>query len=690
MVMDLTPLWISLKVASCATLLAFVSGTVVAAWMLNYRGRWRSLLEGLFVAPLVLPPTVVGLVLLMLLGRNGPLGALLAQFNVGVVFTWAGAVIAATVVAFPLMYRTALGAFQQIDPTLPQVARTLGASDRRVFWQVVLPLSTSGLIAGLTLSFARALGEFGATLMVAGNIPGRTQTLPMAVYFAVEANAMTEAMAWALVIVTLSLTVIMVTNRWQQRRVQSFKTGKSNDNRLGVNRRENLNRNRREHLNGNQQDSLPSPLATVEPPHLPEHLSKHLLAEPLTHAVQLPVSPGHSLAVQIRKQLRDFDLAVTVEGQQETIGVLGASGSGKSMMLRCIAGIETPDSGQLRINNRILFDSDRQINVPSCDRRVGLVFQNYALFPHLTVAENIGFGLHKCTRLDRQQRISVLINQFHLQGLGDRYPQQLSGGQQQRVALARAIATEPEVLLLDEPLSALDTFLRHRVEQQLIATLSSYAGVALFVTHNLEEAYRVCQNLVVMAGGRAIAKGHKERIFRDPGTFGVAQLTGCKNFSRAVRHSDHQLEAIDWNCRLTVEQPIPATLAWVGLRAHQVLFIDNPSPSATDPHTPNQNAANCFPCWLAATSETQHRVTLYLHLHQPAPATNIYHLQAEVFKDRWQSLKQQPLPWLVQLAPERLMLMNSESGEQNDADQNNLDQNAVARSKANFYAQSSP
>ncbi|MEM8603463.1 MAG: molybdate ABC transporter permease subunit [Cyanobacteria bacterium P01_H01_bin.121] len=651
--MDWTPLWISLKVASCATLIAFVSGTAIAAWMLNYRGRWRSLLEGLFVAPLVLPPTVVGLVLLMLLGRNSPVGALLAHFNLSLVFTWAGAVIAATVVAFPLMYRTALGAFQQLDPTLPQVARTLGASDRRVFWQVILPLSTSGLIAGLTLSFARALGEFGATLMVAGNIPGRTQTLPMAVYFAVEANALTEAIGWAAVIIALSLAVIMITNYWQHRRTQRVQTGKP----------------KAKSLNPSQQSVREG-------------------AEHLTPASQGIPAQGHSLTVQIQKRLRDFDLTVAFKGQQETIGVLGASGSGKSMTLRCIAGIETPDSGQLIINDRILFDADRQINVPSCDRRVGLVFQNYALFPHLTVAENIGFGLQAYSRLERQQRISLLIQQFHLQGLSDRYPQQLSGGQQQRVALARAIATEPEVLLLDEPLSALDTFLRHRVEQQLIATLANYAGVALFVTHNLEEAYRVCQNLIVMDNGQAIAQGHKEHVFRDPGSFSVAQLTGCKNFSRAVRHSEHGLDAIDWNCRLAVKQPIPANIVWVGLRAHQVLFPDSPpkvDPNKTAPNKTDLAAANCFPCWLAATSETQHRITLYLHLHQPAPAANIYHLQAEIFKDKWQSLQQYPLPWLVQLAPERLMLMSSETMNQAHADQD-----AVASRKPNFYAQSSP
>ncbi|MGB3294790.1 MAG: molybdate ABC transporter permease subunit, partial [Phormidesmis sp.] len=210
---DLSPLWISLRIAAIATLVTFLLGIAAAHFMQRYRGRWRSLLDSLFLAPLVLPPTVLGFLLLLLLGKNGPLGRLLWAAGINVVFTWYAAVITATVVAFPLMYKTTLGAFEQIDRSLQQAARTLGAAEPTVFWRITLPLALPSLLAGTTLAFARALGEFGATLMLAGNIPGRTQTLPMAIYFAVEGGDFREAALWSSVILVLSLGAIVLVNR---------------------------------------------------------------------------------------------------------------------------------------------------------------------------------------------------------------------------------------------------------------------------------------------------------------------------------------------------------------------------------------------------------------------------------------------------------------------------------------------
>jgi molybdate transport system permease protein len=234
---------------------------------------------------------------------------------------------------------------------------------------------------------------------------------------------------------------------------------------------------------------------------------------------------------------------------------------------------------------------------------------------------------------------------MQLQGLADRYPQELSGGQQQRVALARAIASQPEALLLDEPFSALDTHLRDRLEKQLISTLATYQGVTLFVTHNLEEAYRVCQDLLVLERGKAAAMGSKYDIFEHPNTVEVAQLTGCKNFSRAVVRASQQIEASDWGCTLEVIESIPSLLSHVGIRAHQLTFTKEP------------NQENTFPCWLVQTSETPHRMTLYLKLHSSPTNPQDYHLQAEVFKEKWAVLKDQPFPWHIRLDPLRLMLM---------------------------------
>jgi molybdate transport system permease protein len=206
--MDWSPLLISLATSSAATAVTLLAGLAAAAWRQNRAGAGAALVDGIFILPLVLPPTVVGFLLLLLFGRNGPLGKLLLQFGASVVFTWPATVIAATVVAFPLMYITARAALEQVDPHLLQAARTLGASEARIFREVALPLAWPGVLAGTILSFARALGEFGATLMLAGNIPGKTETIPIAIYFAVEANEIQRAMAWCAVDVGISIALL--------------------------------------------------------------------------------------------------------------------------------------------------------------------------------------------------------------------------------------------------------------------------------------------------------------------------------------------------------------------------------------------------------------------------------------------------------------------------------------------------
>jgi molybdate transport system permease protein len=206
--MDWSPLLISLATSLTATAVTLVAGLAAAAWRQNRAGAGAALVDGIFILPLVLPPTVVGFLLLLLFGRNGPLGKLLLQFGASVVFSWPATVIAATVVAFPLMYITARAALEQVDPHLLQAARTLGASEGRIFREIALPLAWPGVLAGTILSFARALGEFGATLMLAGNIPGKTETIPIAIYFAVEANEIQRAMAWCAVDVGISIALL--------------------------------------------------------------------------------------------------------------------------------------------------------------------------------------------------------------------------------------------------------------------------------------------------------------------------------------------------------------------------------------------------------------------------------------------------------------------------------------------------
>ena len=609
---DFSPLWISLKTATIALIIIFFLGITAAYWMLGYRGRWKSLIEGVFVAPLILPPTVLGFILLLLFGKKGPLGQLLDLFNFRIVFTWYAAIITATVVAFPLMYKTTLGAFEQVDANLLQVARTLGATERKIFWRLLLPLSFPGLLAGLTLAFARALGEFGATLMLAGNIPGQTQTIPMAIFFAVEAGAMTEAWIWVFIIILISLSGIIAVNLWQSQGKQQL---------------------------GRPGESKPNEMEDWLPPWKGRNFA--LLAAENHH-----YRDKIGLFVDIEKYLPIFNLSVTFNCQNQPLGLLGASGSGKSLILRSLAGVETPSRGRIVLNGRILFDSEKGINLPSRQRRIGFVVQNYALFPHLTVAENIAFGLPQKlpTKIIRQQ-IANQLELVQLPGMENRYPHQLSGGQQQRVAIARALASRPEVLLLDEPFSALDTHLRAQLERQMIKTLSNYDGVTILVTHNMDEAYRICENLLVMEKGRAIANNSKQKIFERPDSVSLAKITGCKNFSRAIIINNQQLEAIDWDVKLHTVSMIPDYLAYTGIRAHQIIFGRD------------LGDINTFPCWLANAIEGPHRVTLYLKLNQPSNHDRDFHIQAELYKDKWLEIKEKVLPWTVTLSPQRLLLL---------------------------------
>lgn len=216
--MDWSPIWISLATSVTATLITAVAGLVAAAWRESRGGPLIALVDAFFLLPLVLPPTVVGFFLLLLFGRDGPLGEALAYFGAHIVFSWPATVIAAAVVSFPLMYLTARAALEQVDSHVLQAARTLGASEWRVFREVSLPLAWPGILAGVILSFARALGEFGATLMIAGDIPGRTATIPIAIYFAVEAGEIRSALAWCAVDVVISLLLLALLYHWTNTR----------------------------------------------------------------------------------------------------------------------------------------------------------------------------------------------------------------------------------------------------------------------------------------------------------------------------------------------------------------------------------------------------------------------------------------------------------------------------------------
>jgi molybdate transport system permease protein len=598
---DLSPLWISLATTCTATAATFLLGLLAAWAMLGARGQLRAWIDGLLTLPLVLPPTVVGFFLLLLLGRHSPIGHALEELGVTIVFSWPATAIAATVVAFPLMYRTTLGAFQQVNPNLLDAARTLGASEASVFRSVLLPMAAPGVLAGAVLAFARALGEFGATLMLAGNIPGRTQTMPLAIFSAAAGGDMRLASLWVVLIVLLSLSMIRLL-----------------------------------HLQAGASRSAPKPAAnSVLPAPAP--------SIPASHDGKNFSAP---LDLDVEKRLPAFTLRVNFSAGRGAVGLLGASGAGKTMTLRMIAGIVTPDRGRIVLNHRVLFDSAEGVNIPAARRRIGVVFQDYALFPRMTVAENVGFGLRSMPQRERRPRVQRLMEQMHIAEFADRYPGALSGGQRQRVAIARSMAIEPDALLFDEPFAALDPHLRRQMEEQLRETLAGFNGAVVFVSHDMEEAFRFCTDLMVVDNGKVIASGPKHRLFEAPETVVAARLTGCKNIVHATRIDTHSIAVDAWECSLQCAAAVPLTLTHAGIRSHQLIL------------QPRLEGENTFPCWLMATSEAPHEMTLYLRLHRAPRDGEKPHLQADLPKELWRSLQAQSQPWRVRIDPARLLLLS--------------------------------
>lgn len=277
--------------------------------------------------------------------------------------------------------------------------------------------------------------------------------------------------------------------------------------------------------------------------------------------------------MDLKKRLNDFTLGVRFRAENEVLALLGASGSGKSMTLKCIAGVEQPDEGRIVLDGTVLFDSKRRINLSPQERKVGYLFQNYALFPNMTVEENIAAGIHKVRR-ERRKIVAKILKSFYLEGLEKRYPPQLSGGQQQRVAIARILAAEPKILMLDEPFSALDSHLRWKMEQELQSVLRDFPWTTLYVSHNRDEVYRLCDRIAVLSDGKLDVIDEKWDLFRNPQTLSAALLTGCKNISASQKVSEHEVRALDWGAVMKSRQTVPDNLRYVGVRAHYWMPAD--------------------------------------------------------------------------------------------------------------------
>lgn len=276
-----------------------------------------------------------------------------------------------------------------------------------------------------------------------------------------------------------------------------------------------------------------------------------------------------SLYVDAEGLFGSFHLDAHLELESGVLGLLGASGSGKSMTLKCIAGIEKPQKGRIELDGTVLFDSQRHIHLKPQQRHVGYLFQHYALFPHMTVRQNILCGLQgEKNREKRENALREALALFRLTGLENRKPAGLSGGEQQRVALARILVNRPRLLMLDEPFSALDTHLRLRLQLEMLQVFRNWGCPVLMVTHSRDEAYRMCDQIAVMAEGRIEAPRPTKELFAMPGTVHAAVLTGCKNIAPARKAGPRLLYVPEWGITLETARDVPEETTHVGIRAH--------------------------------------------------------------------------------------------------------------------------
>lgn len=347
-----------------------------------------------------------------------------------------------------------------------------------------------------------------------------------------------------------------------------------------------------------------------------------------------------ALDVNIKRKLKEYELHAKFSLEPGCTGILGASGSGKSMTLKSIAGIESPDEGVITLKDSVFFDKEKKINLAPQNRKAGYLFQSYALFPNMTVEENIGAGLLSRSP-GRKEKIKGLVERFHLEGLEKSYPNRLSGGQQQRVALARILAYEPELLLLDEPFSAMDSYLKEELQQELQEVLREFSGISLLVTHDRDEAYLLCKYLMIMDQGEIIVQGKTKDVFEHPKKYQAAKLTGCRNISRAIKIDEWTLHAIDWGINLSTAEKVTEKTAYVGIRAHDIIGV-----------TAESKLENCMRIEDHKISELpfEYQVTF-------KGKESIMRLRWKFGRHHWNGAERNNLPEVVQLPKERLLLL---------------------------------
>ena len=292
-----------------------------------------------------------------------------------------------------------------------------------------------------------------------------------------------------------------------------------------------------------------------------------------------------SLSVSIKKHFPSFDLDVTIEAGNETLGFLGESGCGKSLTMRCIAGIETPDEGHIVVNGRTFFKREAgkrpTVNLTPQERKTALLFQNYLLFPNLTVAQNVAAGISRKTpKAERDAQVEAELRRFGLEGFGGRFPSQLSGGQQQRVALARMLAAKPDILMLDEPFSALDAHLKGVLEQNLAGLFETFHGTVLYVSHDIDEALRFCDRIAVVEKGHVMEIDSGKELVNSPQSTAGIKLSGCKNCTPAARTGERRVFLPAWGVSVEADAPVSSSVTHLGVRAFFLERAEGPGRNA--------------------------------------------------------------------------------------------------------------
>lgn len=465
--------WLSISTTTIALIVIVFCGTPLAWWLATGPTGPTRAPELLTRLPIIIPPAVVGIGLLMTFGRNGLLGPILENLEIQVPFSSAAVVLAQIVVASPFYIQSATSAFRQFDPDLIIVARTLGQRPTGAFFRVALPLVAPSLISGASISWARALGEFGATLLFAGSLPGVTQTMPLAIYAALESD-LRIALALSLSLAVLGLALFIglraVASLWSPRR------------------------------------------SKVRTTNIPQHRPR---PNPSTEK-------DIDWKIRISARLGTFKLEVDLSGGKTPIALIGPNGAGKTTLLRLIAGVQQPDSGLIRIGKEILYDSEVAITRTPEQRRIAYVPQGYGLFPHLNVTDNVAFGLHSMrARLPRDQRrnyATSILTEMEAWHLKDRSPSTLSAGEQQRTALARALVVDPLLFLFDEPLSSLDAHARHLMRTYLSTRMNLLSSPLIIVTHDARDIKALKAKVYAIENGQIVQTGSANQITTDPAT----------------------------------------------------------------------------------------------------------------------------------------------------------------------------